>query len=144
MSNEILEPLTGIQERAVGETSDPQEAIERLCEGQPDALYLLSGVSEITDPKTGEKSYKPGSYKDVDWNGYMTGGKGRALAIVELAKYFPDAAVAVNSNTFNVHDSEAPTDAEVMAEYVERKGVPPKKIMQQDRSTTTFTELIEL
>jgi hypothetical protein len=142
MPNEIPEPPTDPQERVAD--LDVQQAIERLCEGEPDALYLLSGVSEITNPETGEKTYKPGSYKDVDWNGYMTGGKGRALAVVELAKRFSDAKVAVNSNTFNVRYPEAPTDAEVMAEYVERRGVPPEKIIKQDRSTTTFTELIEL
>lgn len=134
----------GKQERVAEETPDLQEAIERLCEGQPDALYLLSGISEITNPETGEKTYKPGSYKDVDWKGYMTAGKGRALAIVELAKCFPDAVVAVNSNTFGVYDPNAPTDAGVMAEYIENKGVPPERIMRQDRSSTTFTELIEL
>lgn len=123
---------------------DPQLEIERLCEGAPDAIYLLSGVSEITNPETGEKRYKPGSYQDVDWKGYMTGGKGRAIAVVELSKRFPDATVAVNSNTFNVHDSEAPTDAGVMTEYIERQGVPVENIIQQDRSTTTFTELVEL
>lgn len=124
--------------------TDRQKAIERLCGGEPDALYLLSGISEITNIETGEKFYKPGSYADVDWNGYMTGGKGRALAAVELAKRFPYAKVAVNSNTFNIRNPEAPTDAEVMAEYVERKGVESERIIRQDRSSTTFTELIEL
>ena len=142
MPKEILEPATTAGEQ----TNDPvtQQSFELLCEGQPDVLYLLSGISEITDPETGKKSYKPGSYKDVDWKGYMTGGKARALAIVELAKRFPDAMVAVNSNTFNVRDSEAATDAEVMTEYIERKGVSQDRIIQQDRSTTTFTELVEL
>ena len=142
MTNEILEFQKAAQEKL--DTLSAQEAIERLCGGQPDALYLLSGVSEIIDPETGEKRYKPGSYKDVDWNGYMTGGKGRALAIVELAKRFPNAVVAVNSSTFNVRNPEAPTDADVMAEYIEHLGVPQERIMKQDRSTTTFTELIEL
>ena len=142
MPNESLEHPMDTLERVAD--LDKKEAIERLCDGEPDALYLLSGVSEITDSETGQKKYKPGSYEDVDWNGYMTGGKGRALAVVELAEHFPDAVVAVNSNTFNIHNPEAPTDAEVMAEYVERNGVPPEKIMSQDRSTTTFTELIEL
>lgn len=142
MPKESLELPTGTQEQI--DELDTQEAIELLCGGKPDVLYLLSGVSEIIDPETGQKTYKPGSYKDVDWNGYMTGGKGRALAITELAKRFPDAKVAVNSNTFNIHNPEAPTDAEVMAEYVERIGIPPEKIIKQDRSTTTFTELIEL
>lgn len=119
-------------------------AIENLVEGEPDALFLLSGISEVVDTKTQEKKYKPGSYADVDWNGYMTGGKGRALAVAELAKYFPEATVAANSNTFNVHDSQAPTDADVMAEYLEKKGVETERIIKQDQSTTTFTELIEL
>lgn len=124
--------------------SEKRAELEHLCEGAPDAIYLLSGISEITNPETQEKKYKPGSYADVDWNGYMTGGKARALAVVELAKTFPEANVAVNSNTFNVRNPEAPTDAEVMAEYVERKGVEPERVLKQDRSTTTFTELIEL
>ncbi len=133
--NPIFEP---------GSEEETQEAVERLVEGPPDALYLLSGVSEIEDSESGEKRYKPGSYADVDWNGYMSGGKGRALATVELAKRFPEAVVAANSNTFNVRNPEAPTDAEVMAGYMERKGVPSERIVQQDRSTTTFMELIEL
>lgn len=124
--------------------TEKRAELERICEGAPDAIYLLSGISEVTNPETLEKKYKPGSYADVDWNGYMTGGKARALGVVELAKVFPDATIAVNSNTFNVRNPEAPTDAEVMAEYVERKGVEPERILTQDRSTTTFTELIEL
>lgn len=118
--------------------------LESLCEGEPNALYLLSGISEVTNPGTGEKKYKPGSWADVDWNGYMTGGKARALAVAELAEHFPEATVAVNSNTFNIRNAEAPTDAEVMADYLERKGVDPDRMVKQDRSTTTFTELIEL
>src|SRR5579859_6962275 len=136
MPKEALQLHIDTQEHAA--ELDAHTAIESLCEGKPDALYLLSGVSEITDPETGGKTYKPGAYKDVDWNGYMTGGKGRALAIVELAKRFPDAKVAINSNTFNIRSANAPTDAEVMAEYVQRKGVPAERILKQDRSTTTF------
>lgn len=92
--------------------------LEKLCDGEPSALYLLSGISEVTKPHSSEKSYKPGSFADVDWNGYMTGGKARALAMAELAEHFPNATVAVNSNTFNVRNPKAPTDAEVMAEYL--------------------------
>lgn len=121
-----------------------RETLEALCSGVPDALFLLSGVSEVIDSKTKEKKYKPGSYADVDWKGFMTGGKARALALVELAKHFPEAVVAVNSNTFNIHDPLAPTDAEVMAEFVKRKGVEMGRVLMQDQSTTTFTELIEL
>ncbi|MEX1058991.1 MAG: ElyC/SanA/YdcF family protein [Candidatus Saccharimonadales bacterium] len=128
----------------LGPEAEKRQAIEALCQGKPDALYLLSGISEIIDSETGEKGYKPGSYADVDWNDLMTGGKARALAIVELAQYFPEAVVAVNSSTFKVKDPTAPTDAEVMAEYVARQGVPYERIILQDKSTTTFTELIEL
>lgn len=127
-----------------GPEEEKRAHLERLCEGPPEAIYLLSGVSEVQDVRSQEKKYKPGSYADVDWKGYMTGGKARALASIELAKYFPNATVAVNSNTFQTRNPEAPTDADVMAEYVERKGVQPERILKQDRSTTTFTELIEL
>lgn len=127
---------------------DPEQEkrvrFEAMCEGEPNALYLLSGVSEVVDPETQQRRYKPGSYADVDWKGYMSGGKARALAVAELAKYFPEATVAVNSSTFSVQNPEAPTDAEVMAEYAQRKGVDPERIIRQDRSTTTFTELVEL
>lgn len=115
-----------------------------LCHGEPDAIYLLSGISEVIIPKSGKKIYKPGSYVNVDWNGFMHPGKARALAAATLAEYFPQATVAVNSNTFNKRNPEAPTDAEVMAEFLEQKGVDPGRIVRQDRSTTTFTELIEL
>lgn len=124
--------------------TEKRKNLEALCQGEPDALYVLSGISEVINPVTQEKDYKPGSYGDVDWKGNMTGGKARALAAVELSKYFPEATVAVNSNTFNISDPKAPTDADVMAEYIERKGVEHEKIIKQDRSTTTFTELIEL
>lgn len=119
------------------------QKLTELCGGIPDALYLHSGVTEITE-KDGEKKYKPGSYSDVDWKGFLSGGKGRALALVELATCFPNATIALNSNTYNINDPEAPTDAEVMAEYVTSKGINPERILEQDRSTTTFTELIEL
>lgn len=144
MNHEIQPYAAGIPEQFQEGKTEDQETIERLCEGEPDALFLLSGISEITDSNTGEKRYKPGSYKDVDWKGHMTGGKARALAVAELAKRFPNAVAAVNSNTFNTHDPKAPTDAEVMTEYLIRMSVPAEKIIKQDRSTTTFTEMIEL
>ncbi len=121
-----------------------REEIERLCEGTPEALYILSGITEKIDPKSGQKSYRPGSYADVDWKGFLSGSKARALAAVELAKYFPDTIIAVNSNTYNINDSSAPTDATVMSEYIENKGVNPERIIRQDKSISTFTELIEL
>lgn len=118
---------------------------EKLCEGVPDAIYILSNVTEKTNPKTGKKYYKPDAYNDVDWNGNTYGsGKAKALVTVELSECFPEAVVAVNSKTYSINDPEAPSDAEVMAEYIARKGVDGEKIIKQDRSSTTFTELIEL
>lgn len=136
----MLNPETGFQERE----SETRREIKRICEGTPDALYILSGISEKINPKTGQKFYKPGSYADTEWNGFITGTKARALAAVELAKYFPDATVVANSKTYNARDPEAPTDADVMREYMEQKSVEPERIIQQDRSTTTFAELTEL
>lgn len=121
-----------------------EESIEKLCEGIPDAIYLLSGVTEVVDQDTGVKKYKPGPYSGVDWKGFMSGGKARALATVELSEHFPDAIVATNSTTFSLKDENAPTDAEVMGEFIEKKGVARERIIAQDRSTTTFTELVEL
>lgn len=139
----MTEAISGESSRLNPEAEKLKKLVA-LCNGEPDAIYLLSGISEVTVPGSDRKIYKPGSYANVDWKGNLNAGMARALAAVTLAYYFPEATVAVNSNTFNLHDPQAPTDVEVMVSYLERKGVDYDRMVTQTRSTTTFTELIEL
>lgn len=117
--------------------------LEKICNGKPDALYLLSGISRVIRA-SGEAIYKPGGWDDIDWKGFMSPGKAKALALLELAEAFPDATIVVNSNTFNTQDPQAPTDVEVMAKYLERMGIDRSRMITQDKSTTTLREIMEL
>lgn len=75
------------------------------------------------------------------------GGKARALAGVELEKYFPEAIIVTDSRyPVKQENSDSLTlpevHSEIYAEFLERHGVPQEKIKQETDSTTTLEGLI--
>ncbi len=134
--------MTNFEQPVSNSSSDleknKRDQLEKLCEGVPDAIYILNAVTKT------ENGYKVGSYADADWKGFLSGGKPKALAGLELAEQFPDATVAVNSMTFKISDQEAPTDAQVMADYLEQQGLSSERVVMQTNSQNTFEELVEL
>jgi len=44
--------------RNIDSKAEKRRDIEKICQGNPDAIYILSRVSEIADTKTGK--FEPG------------------------------------------------------------------------------------
>ncbi|MDO8558500.1 MAG: YdcF family protein [bacterium] len=118
--------------------TERKEAYERLCEGKPDALYILAR-DIVKNEATGE--YKSGSYGSKgDVHGLMGGAKARSIAAAELHRFFPEAKVVANSWI----KTEPASFARVTAEELQKRGVDEKTIILQENSYSTFTELLEL
>ncbi len=114
-----------------------RKTYERLCDGVPDAVVILAR-DVIKNEITGEM--KSGSYGNVDIHGLIGGAKARSIAGAELHRFFPDALVVTNSNI----KTEPYSYARVTAGELEKRGVEREKMLIQENSYSTFTELIEL
>lgn len=117
--------------------SEKKKIYERLCEGKPDVLFILArGVVE--NKATGE--FKSLGYGDTDPHGMVGGAKARSIAAAELHHFFPDSLVVANSLIQQMPASMA----RVTAQELKKRGVEQEKIIIQENSYSTFTELIEL
>lgn len=117
--------------------SKKKQIYERLCGGNPDVLFILArGVVE--NEATGE--FKSLGYGDTDSHGMMGGGKARSIAAAELHHFFPDSSVVANSLIQQMPASMA----RVTAQELKKRGVDQEKMIIQENSYSTFTELIEL
>lgn len=133
----MSEPLSNPDNSAL--VLKKRETYERLCEGKPDALFILAHDVEKNDA-TGE--LKSGSYSHTDPLGRIGGAKARSLAGAELQHFFPDALIVANS--WSIQGGERVSHADVTAEELGKRGVNEKDILRQERSYSTFTEIIEL
>ncbi len=114
-----------------------KEAFEALCEGIPDAVFIL-GHDVVENEEKG--TFKSGSYADVDVLGRIGGAKSRSIAGAQLHATFPEATVVANSFV----PGKPFTHARVTAGDLEKRGVDEDSILLQEDSYSTFTELIEL
>ncbi len=119
----------------------PKPNIERvpgareLIEGEPDAIFILTGALKYNDKKG---RYETGSFQDKDENsGLATGGKDRVLAAAKIHRAFPESTVVPMSRP---RDPNLPTYASVMRGELERKGVTPEDIVEEDESVDTISE----
>ncbi|MFA6587667.1 MAG: YdcF family protein [Patescibacteria group bacterium] len=69
------------------------------------------------------------------------GGKARVIAAAEIGKYFPESKLISNSHS---RDSEKPTHAAVIAEELQSAGIPAERIVQEEESIDTYSEIAEL
>ncbi|MDD4892783.1 MAG: ElyC/SanA/YdcF family protein [Candidatus Rickettsiella isopodorum] len=137
-------------EKSSIERSEPEtkrEKYEALCGGQPDCLYVL-GQGIVENPKSEKLSLKSASYTQIDYDGYMLGGKPRVIAAAELAGVFPEAKIVTNSIGSKIDEQTGERTtlslASVMSQELQKMGVDPNKITHQEISYSVFTELIEL
>lgn len=101
-------------------------------------LYILS--SSIIKKRSPERP-TTGSYGDKNLHGTMNGGKARIVAAKELKNSFPNSSVVVTTFIQN----EGPVSwAKLALEYLEGSGIDKEKIIVQEKSYSTFTELVEL
>ncbi len=131
------EPLSNPDKSAL--TLRKKETYERLCEGKPDALFILAHDVD-KNPITGKA--RSGSYAHVDPIGRIGGAKARTIAAAELHRYFPGATLVANS--WSEYTGEYVSHAKIAAEELKARGVPASDIIVQENSYSTFTELLEL
>lgn len=105
--------------------------------GKPEAIFVLSG--SITHHENSGR-FTSSSYKDSDAYGIL-GGKARVIAAAEIGQYFPESILVTNSQSF---ESEHPSSAAVMADELKNYGIQTERIIKQDNSVTTLTEIIEM
>lgn len=110
--------------------------------GTPDAFSLLAnGVKEVGTLGR----WKTGDYEDTGARGDINGSHGGMVAIRWLHKnYFPEAKVVANSYNAATQDGRWPEErhAEVAAHEFQVAGIPEEKIIVQEESFSTFTELL--
>lgn len=119
--------------------SKQRETYERLCEGKPDALFILAHDVD-KNPVTGKA--RSGSYAHVDPIGRIGGAKARSIAAAELRRYFPGATLVANS--WSEYTGRYVSHANISAEELKARGVSVSDIIVQENSYSTFTELLEL
>ncbi len=101
----------------------------------PEAIFLSSGGIK----KTKDEKFKTLAYSDLDYHGFVSGGKARVLSGAELAKSFPEIKIVTTS----VIEPDYPSHASVMADELKERGVPEDQIILEERSIDTLTELVE-
>jgi uncharacterized SAM-binding protein YcdF (DUF218 family) len=116
-----------------------KEVYEHLCDGRPDALFIL-GHDVVKNRTSGE--FKSGSYGHTDPIGRIGGAKARSIAATELHRHFPRATLVANS--WSEYTGEYVSHARITADELKVRGVSESDIIVQENSYSTFTELLEL
>lgn len=118
------------------------DTLKGLVEGTPDAFLILAGAMTYDDA-TGE--YLTASFDTYDENSAIavgmplpSGGRDRVLAAFEMHGVFPDAYLVGMSKT---RDDRKPTYAAVARKELLEKGVDEGRVLVQDASVDTVTEL---
>lgn len=119
-------------------------ALVGLVEGAPDAFFIFAGAMTYDETK-GE--YVTASFDTYDENSALaigvplpSGGRDRVLAACEMHDAFPEAYFVAMSKT---RDGNKPTYASVIRKELLEKGVEDHRILFQDVSVDTVTELKE-
>ncbi|MDP2648508.1 MAG: YdcF family protein, partial [bacterium] len=106
---------------------------------QPDAIIVLSGGSvPLDNGKAGAEGFRSSSYDDRDAFGTL-GGYARVRAGAVLAKRFPEACVITTSK----RGDEPVTHAAIQAQELQELGVPKERIILEERSENTESQLRE-
>ena len=115
-----------------------------LVEGAPDAFFIFAGAMTYDETKD---EYITASFDTYDENSVLSigvplpsGGRDRVLAACEMHDAFPEAYFVAMSKT---RDGNKPTYASVIRKELLEKGVNNHRILLQDVSIDTVTELKE-
>jgi len=107
--------------------------------GNAEAVFVLSASAKKIGEGKNER-YRPDSYGDRDNHGSMGGGHARVIAAAEIAQYFPDIKIVTDSYDY----SDEPTLAKTYADALKGLGVSENRIILEERSNNTLTELLEM
>lgn len=118
--------------------------LKDLVQGTPDAFFIFAGAMKYDEAK-GE--YITASFDTHDENSVLAigvalpcGGRDRVLTAFEMQRVFPEAYFVAMSKT---RDGNKPTYASVTRKELLEKGVEDHRILLQDVSVDTVTELKE-
>lgn len=106
----------------------------------PDAIFVLSAGIKKVVRKNGTTRYRSTAFSDLDPRGLLGGGKARVIAAAELALAFPRTFLVTTSHV----EPDLPSHARVMADELEKYKVPRERIILEEKSTSTITELVEM
>jgi hypothetical protein len=102
----------------------------------PDAIFVLSGGIV----RTIHGGFRSTSYRDLDFHGFCTAGKTRVIAAAQLGRVHQKAVLVTTSRV----EPDFPSHASVMATELIRYGIPLGRILLEEQSVNTQTELIEM
>ena len=129
------------------EIQEKARQYEKICGGKPDCISVLtSGIKE--NLPVANTRFKSSSYSEVDEHDLVVSGKARVMATAELSAYFPEAKIITNGSgeiKSKISDQDIIVDtSQIISQELEYLGVNRENIIRQDKSYSTFTELIEL
>lgn len=127
-------------ESRLGLSEKKRAAYETLCEGVPDAISILARGLETVERDGEIVRTKTTGYQSTEIHGNVSGSRAGVLAAIELSKYFPEANLIANSFVHRTDEHHA----RVIATELERAGVQPDRIIIQEDSFSTYSELLEL
>lgn len=105
--------------------------------GAPDAIFVPSGGS-VPYEKDGRTAWRSTTYAESDAFGTL-GGNGRVKAVAKLASTYPHAVIVTMSH----RGGDRPTHAQVAADELAALGVPHTRILLEEASSNTKTEVEE-
>lgn len=104
----------------------------------PDVVFSMSGgIAERPDKKG---VYQSTAFDVRTDTGHVTGSRPRIIATTEIANLYPEIPIVATSKVFD----EEPTHASVIAEELIARGVDSTRILYEEKSIGTLTEVIEM
>ncbi len=114
--------------------------VEAGLDGAPDVIFSFSGGIKQHD--SAETGFRTLAYSDLSEHGLVTGSRTRVIATAEIAEVFPHLPIVTNS--FNRFDATEPTMASVVEKELVDRGIDSERILREERSFSTITQLIEM
>lgn len=109
----------------------------------PEAIVILSGGTEYSK----ELGYYSPDYDEPDFTGLASGSIYRIEAVAEVGKYFPDIIFVTTGKMIshgNPEKEHFPNDARVLADELLDRGISENRIILEEKSVSTLSELVEM
>jgi hypothetical protein len=128
-------------------TLDANDRIRDVVTGQfggetPDAIISLSGGIRPSTSSLSESGFTTLSYANANETGVVVPSKTRVMATAAIAQAIPNIPIVTNS--VDRTQPTWPTMASVAADELVHRGVDPSRIIKEEASFNTATQLIEM
>ncbi len=127
----------------IAEADNPAVIEQFITDGfdgkNPDVLFALTAPNK-QNKVTGE--YRSMAYGSLDDDDLAPGGRLRIFGAAAISNIFEDMPIVVNS--YNQLDDQAPTLAAVAEKELIKRGVPSERIIKEEQSINTGTQLVEM